>query len=55
MTSSQKINIKLKILKEFKGLQFTLVEMYDIFDELKREISNSVVENELKKLKIKEK
>jgi len=53
MTYSQKISLKLKIIKEFKSLRFTLVEMYSIFDELKNEISNIAVEQELRKLKIK--
>lgn len=55
MTNQQKINLKLKIINEFKGLHFTLVEMFNIFDELKNDLSNLVVEKELKKLKFKEK
>ena len=51
MRSDQKIKLKLKIVQEFKGLRFTLVEMYDIFDELKSEIIKIAIEQELKKLK----
>lgn len=53
MTIEQKITLKLKIIKEFNGLHFTVVEVLNIFDELKGEISNLVVEQELKKLKFK--
>lgn len=52
MTYDQKTALKLKIIKEFKGLHFTLAEMFNIFDELKGEISNLAIEQELKKLKI---
>ena len=54
MTSQQKLDFKLKIIKEFKGLSFTLVEAYEILDELKSEFSKIAIENELKKLKFKE-
>lgn len=53
MTDQQKLNIKLKIIQEFKKLHFTCIEVYDIFDDLKREISNLAIEQELKKLKFK--
>ncbi len=52
MTDSQKIELKLEIIKKFEGLHFTLVEMYNIFDELKSDLSKIAVERELKKLKI---
>ncbi len=55
MRSDQKLKIKLKIIQEFKGLHFTLSEMYEIFDELKSELSNIAIEQELKKLKIRRK
>lgn len=51
MTEKQKIDLKLKIISEFKGLKYTLVEMYSIFDDLKTQISNLVIEQELKKMK----
>ena len=54
MTSQQKLNFKLKIIKEFKGYHFTLVEMFELLDELKVEFSNIAIEKELKKLKFKE-
>lgn len=52
MTSDEKLNLKLKIIQEFKGLHFTLVESFQIFDELKNELSNIVIDRELKKLKV---
>lgn len=55
MTFEQKLEIKLKILKHFEGFHFSLVEAFEIFDELKGEISNKIIEKELKKLKFKEK
>lgn len=55
MTDAQKVALKLKVIKEFKGLHFTLVEMYSIFDELKNDICNLAIEQELKKLKIRRK
>ena len=54
MTSQQKLNLKLKILHELKGLNLTLVDVFDLFDDLKSEFSNIVIEKELKKLKFKE-
>lgn len=51
MTDSQKIELKLEIIKKFEGLHFTLVEMYNIFDELKSDLSKIAVERELKRLK----
>ncbi len=53
MTSQQKLNFKLKIIQEFKGVSFTLVEVFEILDDLKNEFSRIAVENELKKLKFK--
>ena len=53
MTSQQKLDFKLKIIQEFKGLSFTLVEIFEILDDLKSEFSRFAVENELKKLKFK--
>ncbi len=53
MTGPQKISLKLKILKEFEGLRFTLVEMYEIIDELKSEISRIAIDKELQRLKFK--
>lgn len=55
MKSEQKFKLKLKIIQEFKGIHFTLVEMYDIFDELKSELSKIAIEQELKKLKFRRK
>lgn len=55
MTSQQKLDIKFKIIQEFKGLHFTLIEMYSIFDELKSDLSRIAIEQELKKLKIRRK
>lgn len=54
MTSQQKLDFKLRIIKELKGLSFTVVEVFEILDELKAEFSNIAVEKELKKLKFKE-
>lgn len=54
MTSKQKLDFKLKIIQSFKGLSFTLVEVFEILDSLKDEFSKIAIENELKKLKIKE-
>ncbi len=53
MTSQQKLNFKLRIIQEFKGVSFTLVEVFEILDDLKNEFSRIAVENELKKLKFK--
>ena len=50
MTSQQKLDFKLKIIQEFKGLSFTLVEIFEILDDLKAEFSRFAVENELKNL-----
>lgn len=55
MTDQQKLNIKLNIIKEFKKLHYTLIEVYEIFDDLKREISNLAIEQELKKMKFRRK
>lgn len=55
MTSEQKLKLKLNIIQEFKGLHFTLVEMFQIFDELKNDLSNIAIEEELKKLKFRRK
>lgn len=55
MTSKQKFDLKLKIVQAFKGLHFTLVEMFEILDELKNEASEIVIKRELEKLKFKEK
>ena len=55
MTSHQKLKLKLNIIQEFKGLHFTLVEMFQIFDELKNDLSNIAIEQELKKLKFRRK
>lgn len=53
MRSSEKIALKLKIVNEFKGKQITLVEAFQIFDELKSAISELAVQQELQKLKFK--
>jgi len=55
MTTQQKLELKLKIIKEFRHLHYTLIEVYEIFDDLKRDISNLAIEKELKKMKFKEK
>lgn len=55
MTSDEKISLKLKVIQEFKGKSLTLVEVFKIFDELKDSISQIAVEQELRKLKFKEK
>ena len=55
MTSQQKLSLKLKIIQEFKGLHFTLVEVFKIFDELKDDLSNIAIEEELKKMKFRRK
>ena len=53
MTDQQKLDIKLKIIKEFKGYHYTLVEVFQILDDLKRDLSGLAVEQELKKMKFK--
>ena len=53
MKSWERTQLKLKIIKEFKGKQITLVEAFQIFDELKSAISEIAVEQELQKLKFK--
>lgn len=55
MTDQQKLNIKLKIIQEFKGLHYTLVEVFQILEDLKRDLSGLAVEQELKKMKFKRK
>ena len=55
MTSEQKLTIKLKIIQEFKGYHFTLVEAFNILDDLKSDLSRIAIEKELKHLKFKEK
>ena len=55
MTEKEKLDIKLKIIKEFKKLHYSVIEVYEIFDDLKRSISNLAIEQELKKMKFKEK
>lgn len=55
MTDQQKLKIKLNIIKEFKKMHYSLVEVFEIFDELKREISNLAVEQEIKRMKFKRK
>lgn len=55
MTDSQKHNLKLKIIQEFQGLHFTLVEAFSILDDLKNQLSNLAIEQELKRLKIRRK
>lgn len=53
MKSHERTLLKLKILKEFKGKHFTLVEAFQIFDELKDAVSELAVQQELQKLKFK--
>lgn len=55
MTDSQKHNLKLRIIQEFRGLHFTVVEVFSILDDLKNEFSNIAIEQELKRLKIRSK
>jgi len=55
MTDSQRHNLKLKIIQEFKGLHYTLVEMFEILDDLKNEFSHLAIEQELRRLKIRRK
>ena len=53
MTCKEKVKLKLNILKEFKHLHYSLVEVLDIFKELERDVSNLAVEQELKRMKFK--
>ena len=53
MTDQQKLKLKLNIIQEFKGLHYTLVEVFQILDDLKRDLSGLAVEQELKKMKFK--
>lgn len=53
MTKQQAVKLKLNIIKEFKGLDYTLVEALDILRDLERDICNLAVEQELKKMKFK--
>ena len=46
---------KIKIIKEFKGYHYTLVEVFQILDDLKRDLSGLAVEQELKKMKFRRK
>ena len=55
MTDQQKLKLKLNIIKEFKGLHYTLVEALDILKDLERDICNLAVEQELKKMKFRRK
>ena len=55
MTDQEKLKLKLNIIQEFKKLHFTCIEVYEIFDDLKREVSNLAIEQELKKLKFRRK
>lgn len=53
MKSWERTQLKLKVIKEFKGKQFSLVEALQIFDELKSAVSELAVQQELEKLKFK--
>lgn len=55
MTTQQKLKLKLNIIQEFKGLHYTLVEVFQIFDDLKNDLSNLAIEQELKKMKFRRK
>lgn len=53
MKSQERTLLKLKIINEFKGKHFTLVEVFEIFDDLKNAISELAVQQELQRLKFK--
>ena len=53
MTDQQKLDLKLKIIQSFKGLHYTLVEVYQIFDDLKSQMSDLAIKQELEKMKFK--
>ena len=53
MTELEKSKIKLNILKEFKHVNYTLVEVIDLFKDLERDICNIAVDRELKRMKFK--
>lgn len=53
MKDHERTQLKLKIIQEFKGKHFTLVEVFKIFDDLKNAISEIAVQQELQKLKFK--
>lgn len=55
MTDQQKLKLKLNIIQEFKKLKYSVIEVYEIFDDLKRDISNLAIEQELKKIKFRRK
>ena len=55
MTDQQKLELKLKVIKLFKGYHYTLVEMFKFLDDLKSDFSNLAVEQELKRLKFRRK
>ena len=55
MTDQQKLNVKLNIIQQFKGLHYTLVEVFQILDDLKSEMSKIAIEQELKRLKFRRK
>lgn len=55
MTSQEKISLKLKIIQAFKGLKYTLIDVYEILDDLKRDIGNLAIDQELKKMKLRRK
>jgi len=55
MTDQQKLKLKLNIIQSFKGLHYTLVEAFQILDDLKSDISSIAVEQELKRLKFRRK
>lgn len=53
MKSQERTLLKLKIINEFKGKHFTLIEVFEIFDDLKNAISELAVQQELQRLKFK--
>lgn len=55
MTDQQKFKLKLNIIQQFKGLHYTLVEVYSIFDDLKAQMSELAIKQELEKMKFRRK
>ena len=53
MKTQERTLLKLKIINEFKGKHFTLVEVFEIFDDLKNAVSELAVQQELQRLKFK--
>lgn len=53
MKSWERTQLKLKIIKELKGKHFTLIEVFEIFDDLKNAVSELAVQQELQRLKFK--